>query len=87
MALAFYQKYQDFDFPELLLYFESKFEELYEKVEHLSETDLYETIRYRTKAGNAYTAGRLIALNTTAPYRNARIRLRKWKKEYQKSDF
>ena len=45
-------------------------------VEGLSDEELYGTEWYRT-----WTAGRMISLNTSSPYANARSRLRRWLRE------
>jgi len=47
-------------------------------VEGLSDEELYGTSWYR-----AWTAGRMISLNTSSPYANARSRVRRWLREQQ----
>ena len=51
-------------------------------IEQTSENDLYHIVWYQTKtSGREYTMARIIELNTVAPLRNARGRLRRVMKE------
>lgn len=75
-AQKFYQDYENEDFNQLKLKLDSTVEKISDFINSKSNEQLYGISWYEK-----YTLGRMIQLNTSSPYANARIRLRKWKKE------
>ena len=53
--------------------------ELLRLIENKSNSELYEMPWYKS-----YTLGRMIQLNTSSPYKNARLKIRKWKNDTSK---
>lgn len=76
LAQKFYQDYENEDFCELKLKLDSTIEKILVLINSKSNDQLYGISWYEK-----YTLGRMIQLNTSSPYANARLRLRKWKKE------
>lgn len=76
LAQKFYQDYEHEDFGELKLKLDSTVEKILVLINSKSNDQLYGTSWYEK-----YTLGRMIQFNTSSPYSNARLRLRKWKKE------
>lgn len=76
LAKKFYQDYENEDFCELKLKLDSTVEKILVLINSKSNDQLYGTSWYEK-----YTLGRMIQFNTSSPYSNARLRLRKWKKE------
>lgn len=75
LAQKFYADYAADDFDTLLQKFDATVRALLLLVESLSEDELYGGPWY-----GKYTLGRMIQLNSSSPYKNARIRIRRWKK-------
>ena len=75
LAQKFYADYEDLDYPTLLTKLEGVVGEITALIEGLDNTELYEKAWY-----DKWTIGRMIQLNTSSPYKNARARVRKWKK-------
>lgn len=75
LAQKFYGDYRALDFPELLQRFAQAKARIVELVESLGDGELYGAPWYEKS-----TLGRMIQLNTSSPYANARGRLRKWKR-------
>ncbi|WP_210150608.1 ClbS/DfsB family four-helix bundle protein [Chryseobacterium scophthalmum] len=76
LAQKFYQDYENEDFCELKLKLDSTVEKILVLINSKSNDQLYGISWYKK-----YTLGKMIQLNTSSPYANARLRLRKWKKE------
>ena len=76
LAQKFYKDYEQEDFKQLLEKLEAVVAELLAIVEQTDNDILYGTTWYKN-----YTMGRMIQLNTSSPYKNARTRLRKWQRE------
>lgn len=78
LAQKFYDDYQQIPFNELLQKYEVTVGKLIDLVASKTNHELYEKPWY-----NQWTMGRMIQFNTSSPYKNSRIRLRKWMKEQQ----
>ena len=76
LAQKFYADYADQTLPELLAQLDVVVQKILLLIERTTEEDLYEKAWYKQ-----WTLGRMIQLNTAAPYKNVRTRLRKWKKQ------
>ncbi|WMD22813.1 ClbS/DfsB family four-helix bundle protein [Achromobacter seleniivolatilans] len=75
LAQKFYADHSEQPYPALLQQFAAVHARIVALVEQASDTALYGSPWYEK-----YTQGRMIQFNTSSPYANARIRLRKWKK-------
>lgn len=75
LAQKFYADHEDLEYEALLKKLDKTVKQLQALVEKHSNAALYKTAWYEK-----YTMGRMIQLNTSSPYKNARLRLRKWKK-------
>ena len=75
LAQKFYVDYQQLSYQELLDRLEHVVLQLLDLVKTSTNTKLYEEPWYKQ-----WTKGKMIQLNTSSPYKNARTRLRKWKK-------
>lgn len=75
LAQKFYVDYEKYDYGELLIKLNQTVNTLNRMVEKYSNEDLYVKEWYKQ-----YSFGRMIQLNSSSPYKNARIRIRKWKK-------
>lgn len=73
LAEQFYLDHADQPWPALVVRLDTAKTAIAHLVDGMSNEDLYGAPWYR-----AYTAGRMIQLNTASPYRNARQRLRTW---------
>ncbi len=78
LAQKFYSDYEDLNFNQLKIELESTTNSILELIESKSNHELYETAWY-----DKWTLGRMIQLNTSAPFKNAKDRIRKWKKSKQ----
>lgn len=76
LAQKFYADYAALPFPELLRRLDVAKADIIALINARTEAELYGTPWYE-----AYTMGRMIQFNTSSPYANARVRLRKWKKQ------
>jgi len=76
LAQKFYQDYENVDFCELKLKLDSTVENILILISSKSNDQLYGISWYEK-----YTLGRMIQFNTSSPYANAKLRLRKWKKK------
>jgi len=74
LALKFYNDYEALDYPALLQKLDKTVNEILDIVKHTEDSELYAQPWYKK-----YTKGRMIQLNTSSPYKNARSRVRKWK--------
>ncbi|WP_462248862.1 ClbS/DfsB family four-helix bundle protein [Ekhidna sp.] len=75
LASKFYGDYENLNFNSRLSKLEKTKDEILKLIGRTTNSDLYEKPWY-----NKWTQGRMIQLNTSSPFRNARNRLRKWKK-------
>ena len=76
LAQKFYKDYEKDKFSSLIKRFNKVVQSILELVEKKTNVDLYQKSWYEK-----WTLGRMIQLNTSSPYQNAKARLRKWKKE------
>ena len=77
LAQKFYADYKDDDFNVLTKKLNKTVEQVLELIANKSNKELYEVSWYEK-----WTLGRMIQFNTASPYSNARVRIRKWKKEH-----
>jgi hypothetical protein len=77
LAQKFYKDYEKLEYDALLL----KLDETVNKIIWLIESLDNEMLYQRPFLGK-WTIGRLIQFNSSSPYKNARSRLRKWKRFY-----
>ena len=78
IAQKFYQDYEQDDFQTLILKLDNKTYEVLKLVESKTNNELYELAWY-----DKWPLGKMIQLNTTSPFKNAKDRIRKWKKMNQ----
>ncbi len=76
LAQKFYMDYDHLKYPTLLQKLEETVIHILRIVECSDDSKLYNTSLYKE-----YSVGRMIQLNTSSPYKNARTRVRKWKRE------
>lgn len=75
LAQKFYSDYEAVDFVDLIRLLENTNSEIRNLIDQKSNEELYGTPWY-----GKWTLGRMIQLNTAAPFKNAFSRIRKWKK-------
>ncbi|SEC51701.1 hypothetical protein SAMN04489761_3207 [Tenacibaculum sp. MAR_2009_124] len=75
LAQKFYEDYEELSYKSLLEKLEKHVNEILEIVKGATNEELYERSWYEK-----YTKGKMIQFNTSSPYKNARDRVRKWKK-------
>jgi len=75
LAQKFYSDYEQLSFEELIEKLDLVVNSLLILIEASSNEDLYQKNWYKK-----YSMGRMIQLNTSSPYKNARSRVRKWKR-------
>jgi len=75
LAQKFYSDYENLDYKSLLEKLENNVEQILNLIKVTENDDLYEKPWY-----GKWTKGKMIQLNTSSPYKNARSRVRKWKK-------
>lgn len=73
LAQEFYRRYAHLELEELLERLDDAKNQIINYVETYDNDKLYAKPWYRS-----YTMGRMIQLNTSSPYKNARKRLRRW---------
>lgn len=73
LAEKFYRDYENVPFPQLVERLEAAKTRIVSSIEARSSDDLYGRPWYAK-----WTMGRMIQFNTSSPYANARVRLRKW---------
>lgn len=76
LAQKFYEDYKKEDFVSLSEKLDKTVEQILKLIESKSNEELYQVSWYEK-----WTLGRMIQFNTSSPYTNARVRIRKWKKE------
>lgn len=75
LAQKFYKDYEDDDFKTLIAKLDKTTAEILKLIESKTNKELYETPWYEN-----WTLGKMIQLNTSSPFKNAKDRIRKWKK-------
>ncbi|WP_062053136.1 ClbS/DfsB family four-helix bundle protein [Aquimarina longa] len=75
LAQKFYLDYEKLEYKALLTKLEHTVHTIIALVESIENSDLYEQPWY-----DKWPIGKMIQLNTSSPYKNARSRIRKWKK-------
>lgn len=75
LAQKFYKDYENDDFKTLNDKLDETTKEILKLVESKTNKELYETAWY-----DKWTLGRMIQFNTSSPFKNAKGRIRKWKK-------
>jgi len=76
LAQKFYEDYKDKDYKTLLNMYDKVVEKILKMINSKDDKALYQTDWYKK-----YPFGRMVQFNTSSPYKNARNRLRKWKRE------
>jgi len=76
LAQKFYSDYDKLEYKTLLTKLDKVVSEILDLIQKTNNTDLYEKPWY-----DKWTKGKMIQLNTSSPYKNARSRVRKWKKQ------
>lgn len=76
LAQKFYRDYEQESWDILLMKLDRSVNEILNLVDRKTLKELYGVAWYKK-----YTLGRMIQLNTSSPYQNARLRLRRWKKK------
>ena len=79
LAQKFYADFENDDYHTLQLKLTNTVNELLRLIESKSNNELYEMPWYKS-----YTLGRMIQLNTSSPYKNARLKIRKWRNGHSK---
>ncbi len=77
LAQKFYQDYEQLSYSQLLKKLDQTTQKILKVIDSTSNEDLYEKNWYEK-----YTFGRMIQLNTSSPFLNARKRVRKWKRDH-----
>jgi len=75
LAQKFYADYEKESYPNLLKKLQKVVEQIRALINQQSNSKLYQDPVYKT-----YPMGRMVQLNTSSPYKNAKSRIRKWKK-------
>ena len=78
LAQKFYKDYEKEDFKTLNEKLNKTTSEILKLIESKTNGELYEMVWYEK-----WTFGRMIQLNTSSPFKNAKDRIRKWKKANQ----
>lgn len=75
LAQKFYKDYENDDFRTLSAKLDKTTDEIIKLIESKTNKDLYEAAWY-----DKWTLGKMIQINTSSPFKNAKGRIRKWKK-------
>jgi|SRR5690606_35007164 len=75
LAQKFYKDYEKDDFKTLNRKLDKTTNEILKLIESKTNKELYEMAWY-----DKWTLGKMIQLNTSSPFKNAKDRIRKWKK-------
>ncbi len=78
IAQKFYKDYEKDDFKTLNEKLDKTTNEILKLIERKTNIELYELAWY-----DKWTFGKMIQLNTSSPFKNAKDRIRKWKKTKQ----
>ncbi len=76
LAQKFYKDYEQDDFLTLQSKLDKTTNEILKLIESKTNQELYQTPWY-----DKWTLGKMIQLNTSSPFKNAKDRIRKWKKQ------
>lgn len=76
LAQKFYTDYTTLSYIELTIKLDQTVNTILNIIDSYSHSELYSIPWYKQ-----YPMGKMIQLNTTSPYKNARTRIRKWKKQ------
>ncbi|HJE02261.1 MAG TPA: ClbS/DfsB family four-helix bundle protein [Aliarcobacter thereius] len=79
LAQKFYEDYQNESFDTLVIKLDKVVDNILILIQSRTNKELYEVNWYKK-----WTLGRMIQLNTSSPYTNAKIRIRKWKNQSSK---
>ena len=79
LAQSFYEKSSEKTLKQLRTEFKRVFNQLIKWVQSLSEEELFE-LHQREWAGEKWPVIKWIQVNSIAPYRSARTKIRRWKK-------
>ena len=74
LAQKFYMDYEKDDFKTLYKKLDKTTNEIMKLIENKTNEELYEITWYKK-----WTLGKMIQLNTSSPFKNAKDRIRKWK--------
>ena len=81
LSKKFYSDYKNFTFYELLVLFDKTVNEIVQIIKSESNKNLYTQGIYKwTGANPRWPLGRWINVNTSSPYKSARAKIKKWKK-------
>lgn len=80
LAQKFYKDYEMDDLLTLKSKLDITIKEILHLIDKKTNKELYETLWY-----DKWTLGKMIQLNTSSPFKNAKDRIRKWKKVNYKS--
>lgn len=75
LAQKFYKDYEELAYPKLLKKLDQVIKKIMIVIEGKNNEEIYGVVWYKN-----YSMGRMIQLNTSSPYKNARSRIRKWLK-------
>ena len=75
LAQKFYKDYEKDDFKTLNKKLDKTTNEIFKVIESKTNKELYKIAWY-----DKWTLGKMIQLNTSSPFKNAKDRIRKWKK-------
>jgi len=78
LAQKFYKDYENDNFKTLTAKLDNTTNEILKLIKSKTNTELYEVAWY-----DKWTLGRMIQFNTSSPFKNAKDRIRKWKKVKQ----
>lgn len=78
LAQKFYHDYENHDFKTLIAQLDNTTNDILKLIESKTNNELYEMPWY-----DKWTLGKMIQLNTSSPFKNAKDRIRKWKKSRQ----
>ena len=76
LAQKFYKDFSDSNYRALCKKLDKVVSEILNLIDKKTNAELYHEVFYKE-----YTFGRLIQLNTASPYKNALLRIRKWRKQ------
>lgn len=77
LAQKFYNDYEHLKYKDLCYQLDGVVAKIMIIIQNTTNADLYEKPWY-----DRWPKGKMIQLNTSSPYKNARSRIRKWKKSY-----
>ena len=81
LAQKFYTDYENLNYSDLLNKLDQAVKKILKLIESNTNEELYEKSWY-----DKWTKGKMIQLNTSSPYKNARSRVRKWKKTIKETN-